>query len=311
MTAPTPAPPPSTRFAPSTTGVAHPGTLLSALLCWLDARSRGARVDLRLEDIDRERSRPEFITALPLDLEWFGLDWDRVVLQSERRRDHEAALDALAAAGRLYPCLCSRARVKGLGRIAPDGGFAYDNACRHRPLPPGGWRGAGEPIRLRLPDDAIDMGDEAGFRIRQVPGVDMGDPVVVRRDGAVAYHLAVVADDAAAGYGRLIRGRDLAASAPTQILIYRLLGRPVPAYRHHLLVLEPRGEKLAKFHGAVGVPELRGVFTAPELCGLLAHRAGLRERPDPVRPPELVGDFDWSRVRTADVALRWSGRTLE
>jgi glutamyl-Q tRNA(Asp) synthetase len=306
----TPAPP-SIRFAPSTTGFAHPGTLLSALLVWLDARSRGARVDLRLEDIDRERSRPEFVDAMPRDLEWFGLDWDRVVRQSERRSDHEAALDLLAAAGRLYPCACSRARVKALGRIAPDGGFAYDNRCRERPLPPGGWRAAAEPIRLRLPDDDIDVVDEGGLRLRQRPAVDMGDPVVVRRDGALAYHLAVVADDAAAGYGRLVRGRDLAASAPTQMLIYRLLGAPAPAYRHHFLFLEARGDKLAKFHGAVGVPELRRTMSAPELCGVLAHRAGLRRRPEPVGPRELIADFDWGRVRGDDAPLVWTGTRLE
>src|SRR5262245_17994833 len=95
------------RFAPSTTGEAHPGTLLSALLVWLDARARGDRVLLRLEDLDHTRCRPGWATQMIDDLAWLGLDWDEVVVQSQRRDDHEAALDQLAATGRLYPCACS------------------------------------------------------------------------------------------------------------------------------------------------------------------------------------------------------------
>lgn len=302
---------PSTRFAPSTTGPAHPGTLLSGLLCWLDARSRGAAVDLRLEDIDPERSTPERVAELQRDLTWFGLDWDRTLLQSEQRETQERALDALAGGGHLYPCDCSRSRLRAVGRPAPDGGNAYDNHCRERTLPAGGgWRAAGTAVRLRLPDGAVEALDEGGLSLAQTPARDMGDPVVVRRDGAVAYHLAVVADDAAAGYGLIIRGRDLAASAPTQMLLYRLLGHEPPRYRHHFLFLEPRGGKLAKLHGAVGVPELRARLAPAALCGLIAGWAGLRPTLNPCTPRELLTDFDWNRVRREDRALRWDGHTL-
>ena len=138
------------RFAPSTTGEAHPGTLLSALLVWLDARARGGRAMLRLEDLDPDRAKVAHATQLRESLAWLELDWDDVVTQSDRGAAHAAALDQLAAAGRLYPCACSRAQRT---RPAPDGGFAYDNTCRGRPLPPGGWRTSTEPLRTLAPMD--------------------------------------------------------------------------------------------------------------------------------------------------------------
>ena len=298
------------RFAPSTTGPAHPGTLLSALLVWLDGRSRGARVDLRLEDLDPQRSTPALTAAMVADLEWFGLSWDSVVRQSDLAAQHADALDRLAAAGRLYPCDCGRSRLAALGRRAPDGGWAYDNHCRGRALPPGGWRAAVGAVRLRLPDTAVREVDEGGLDLSQRPSQDMGDPVVRRRDGATAYQLATVVYDAAGAYRRLIRGHDLAASAGTQLQIYELIGASAPVLRHHLLLLEPRGDKLAKLHGAVGVPTLRMQMSAAELCGVLAHGVGLTQRPQPCLPADLVGGFDWARVARSDRVAVWDGRRL-
>lgn len=302
--------PAATRFAPSTTGPAHPGTLLSALLVWLDARSRGARVDLRLEDLDPERSSPAHVAAMIEQLAWFGLDWDGVAKQSDYGARHEAALDRLAADGLLYPCECGRSRLAALGRRAPDGGWAYDNHCRSRPLPPDGWRAVEGALRLRLPDESVALFDEGGLDLSQHPSRDMGDPVVRRRDGAVAYHLACVADDIAGGYGRVIRGHDLAASAATQVLICGLLDAPPPVYRHHALLLEPRGDKLAKLHGAVGVPDLRGAMGPGDLCGWLARAAGLRGDDSPCAPRDLVAGFDWAKVRRDDLVVAWDGRRL-
>lgn len=301
----------SSRFAPSTTGPAHPGTLLAGLLCWLDARSRGGRVILRLEDLDHTRCRPGFADAMRAALAWFGLDWDRVQVQSELREQHEAALDALAAQGRLYPCQCSRAERRRSGRRAPDGGWAYANACRGRALPPGGWRACTEPVRVRLDDEPVALTDESGLDLSQRPAYEMGDPVAIRRDRVLAYHLVVVVDDGAADVSRVVRGRDLAPSTATQVALQRLLGLPVPVYRHHLLLLEPQGGKLAKLHGAVGVDELRRCYTATELCGLLAHAAGLLPAPLPCHPMELVGSFSWERVGTTDRVMAWrDGRLM-
>ncbi|RIK92413.1 MAG: hypothetical protein DCC71_24510, partial [Proteobacteria bacterium] len=134
------------RFAPSTTGPAHPGTLLAALLAWLDARARGARFVLRLEDLDPERCRPEWSARLVSDLAWLGLDFDAVEHQHAFAFRHEAALDRLAAQGALYPCACSRSALRAAGTPAPDGGLRYPNRCRGRALPAGGWRATREPL---------------------------------------------------------------------------------------------------------------------------------------------------------------------
>jgi glutamyl-tRNA synthetase/glutamyl-Q tRNA(Asp) synthetase len=299
------------RFAPSTTGRAHPGTLLAALLCWLDARSRAGRVILRLEDLDPERSRGELVAGLQQDLAWFGLDFDEVQLQSAARARHEAALDALAARGLLYPCGCSRAALRAHGVPAPDGGFAYAGTCRGAPLPGGGWRASAAPLRVRVPSREIAVRDESGAVFALDPARAFGDPIVRRRDLAPAYHLASVVDDADSGVTRVVRGRDLALHTPLQVALRELLGLPVPAFRHHLLLLEPRGEKLAKLHGSVAAPELRAHYSAEALCGVLAQACGLRSGAQPVTPRELLGEFAWERVRSEDVTMCWTGTRLE
>jgi len=297
------------RFAPSTTGPAHPGTLLAALLCWLDARSRGARLLLRLEDLDPERCRPEWGSAMQRDLAWLGLDWDEVTEQHAFGARHDAALDRLAEAGRLYPCSCSRARIREAGERARDGGWRYPGWCRERGLPPGGWRACREPLRVRLPEDRVELRDESGRDLSQHPAAELGDPVVRRRDGAMAYLLATVVDDGASGVTRVVRGHDLAASSATQVLLQRLLGLPQPVYRHHLLLLEERpgdgpNPKLAKFHGAIGIDELRCDYAAEALCGVLAQAAGLWSGSAPTIPGALLADFSWDRVTAEDRPLR-------
>jgi glutamyl-tRNA synthetase/glutamyl-Q tRNA(Asp) synthetase len=299
------------RFAPSTTGPAHPGTLLAALLVWLDARSRGGLALLRLEDLDPERSSPERVAAMERDLAWLGLDWDGRTLQSEAGQRYAAALDSLAEQGCLYPCACSRARIRDAGSRAPDGGARYPGTCRERALPAGGWRASEEPLRVRLPNGPIALRDESGADLGQDPAAAFGDPVVRRRDGAVAYHLAGVVDDAATGVTRVVRGRDLADTTATQTALRRLLQLPEPVHRHHFLLLESRGNKLAKLHGAVGAPELRQAYDAPALCGFLAHAAGLAPAADPTKPAALVAGFAWDRVTDADTLVRWTGERLE
>jgi glutamyl/glutaminyl-tRNA synthetase len=299
------------RFAPSTTGPAHPGTLLAALLAWLDARTREARLLLRLEDLDPERCRPAFLARMPEDLAWLGLDFDAVEVQSAFAARHAAALDRLEARGVLYPCACTRSQLRAESDPALGRGARYPNRCRARRLGPGGWRASAEPLRVALPPGRIVPCDEGGLDLSQDPAAELGDPIVRRRDGAVAYQLAVVVDDAAAGVTRVVRGRDLAASTATQVALQRLLELPEPVYRHHLLLLEPHGAKLAKLHGAVGAEALRRVYEAAALVGFLACAAGLRERPEPSTPAELLRDFDWSRVRREDRVVRWSDAALQ
>lgn len=290
------------RFAPTPSGRAHPGTLLAALLCWLDARRRGAELVLRLEDLDRERCPPGMDRALLDDFAWLGLDWDRVERQHAAAAAHAEALDRLAAQGRLYPSALSRRELAALGRRAPDGGWWYDNRERGRPLPAGGWRACREPIRCRLDDGPIALADESGLDLTQDPAQACGDPIVRRRDGVVSYALAVVVDDARLGVDRVVRGRDIAPGTATQVALQRLLGLPTPVYRHHLLVLEARGGKLSKSHGAIGGEALRALG-AESLCGALAALAGLAPPGTRCRPRDLLPEFDWSRVRTDDAVF--------
>jgi glutamyl/glutaminyl-tRNA synthetase len=298
------------RFAPTTSGPAHPGTLLAGLLAWLDARSRGARCALRLEDIDPVRCTPEHASAMREALAWLGLDWDAESLQSANRPAHAAALDRLEASGLLYPCACSRTEIARAGVRAADGGWRYTGRCRGRELPRGGWRAVDGAVRMRLPEGRVDLRDESGLDLSQDPSADMGDPVLRRRDGAIAYHLAVVVDDAEAQITRVVRGRDIAPSTATHVLLQRALGLPTPSYRHHFLLLEETGGKLAKLHGAVGFRELATAYDGPALCGLLASFAGLAPDPRPTTPRALLAGFDWARVRDEDRAVRWTGSAL-
>lgn len=265
---------------------------------------------LRLEDLDPERCRPEWARDMQRDLAWLGLDWDAVDVQSGASRRHAGALDALERTGRLYPCACSRSQIRAVGARSPDGGFRYPNTCRGRPLPEGGWRAASEPLRVRLPDGRVDLRDESGLDLSQDPASALGDPVVRRRDGAVAYLLASVVDDGAEGVTRVVRGRDLAASTATQVCLARLLGQSVPSYRHHLLLLERHGAKLAKLHGAVGADALRAHYDPASLCGALAAAADLRPTQAATTPRELLADFDWSRVRADDRVVEWRDERL-
>jgi glutamyl/glutaminyl-tRNA synthetase len=131
---------------------------------------------------------------------------------------------------------------------------------------------------------------------------------VRRRDGAISYQLAVVVDDAAAGVTRVVRGRDIAPSTATQAALQSLLGLPAPVYRHHLLLLEERGGKLAKTHAS---PRGAGLgATAPELCGQLAWLVGLLEEPDACAPQDLLAGFDWARVASEDRVVQWAAGRL-
>jgi glutamyl-Q tRNA(Asp) synthetase len=299
------------RFAPSTTGFAHPGTLLSALLVWLDARALGGRALLRLEDVDHTRCKPEWAEQMRVAMMWMGLDWDHVAVQSARTDRHEAALDRLAAAGRLYPCSCTRSERRG-GRRAPDGGWAYENTCRARPLPPGGWRAVTEVLRARLDDDAVELVDEGGLVLSQTPAHDLGDPVVRRRDGVLAYQLVVVVDDGDQGVNRVVRGHDIATSTATQVLLQRLLGVPQPAYRHHLLLVEPAaGAERAERADQQQTARLKAL--APARPGATSTRDEAAAPRPAATPPEdgliklakLHGSIPFSEVRT-----RYSGAQL-
>jgi len=280
--------------------------LLAALLCWLDARSQGGEVLLRLEDLDPERTKVGYVEAMLDDLAWLGLDWDGVSRQSEQVERYEARLETLVTSGRIYECVCSRAEIRESAIRSPDGSYRYSGTCRDRIVEGDAWRRLSRPLRIRIDAGQIEIRDESGLDLSGDPSALFGDPLVRRRDGAFAYHFVSVLDDEAGGINRVVRGRDLAPSTIIQAGMRALFEFELPSYRHHALLLEGAAGKFSKFHGAVDLAELIRRYDAEELCGVLAHFAGLVREGVRCIPAELVSEFDWSRVTPTDVALAWS-----
>ena len=274
------------RFAPSPTGDLHVGNLRTALLAWLFARSAGARFLVRMEDLDTGRVRPGAAERQLADLRAIGLDWDGpVVRQSQRLAAYGDAIAALEAGGHLYECFCTRAEIRAAAS-APHGPLpegAYPGTClRLTAGERGERRAAGRSPALRVRAAAARMSFEDRVLGRVEAVVD--DFVVRRNDGAPAYNLAVVVDDAAQGIGAVVRGADLAETTPRQLLLAQLLGLPAPTYAHVPLVLGPDGARLAKRHGAVTLRDLDPTAA----LRWMARSLGLPEVDD---PRDLVDRF--------------------
>ena len=221
------------RFAPSPTGPLHFGSLVAALASWADARARGGRWLVRMEDVDEPRCVAGADREILRTLERFGLRWDgEVMYQSARGAAYREALERLKELGAAYACSCSR---KEAGEV--DAG-----TCR------AGAREAGKPVawRVRVEDVEVGFDDRVCGRFTQNLARDVGDFVVLRADGLFAYQLAVVVDDAAQGVTDVVRGADLLDSTPRQIRLQRLLGYPEPRYLHVPVVTNAAGEKLSK-----------------------------------------------------------------
>ncbi|MBO9669653.1 MAG: tRNA glutamyl-Q(34) synthetase GluQRS [Sphingobium sp.] len=258
-----------TRFAPSPTGGLHVGHGYSALLAHDLARDRGGRFLLRIEDIDMTRCRPEFTDGIREDLQWLGITWDDIVIQSERLADYDAALEQLKVQGLVYPCFCSRAdiaREVAASLSAPHGadGPLYPGTCRGLHRDERAIRiERGDPHSWRL-DMAAAMArtgplswqDETAGDIAVDPDA-LGDLILKGRESPASYHLAVVVDDAAQGVTDVVRGRDVRASTHAHRMLQELLGLPMPFYRHHGLVVDAEGKRLAKRAAGLSLAELR------------------------------------------------------
>lgn len=247
------------RFAPSPTGPLHFGSLIAAVGSYLDARSRGGRWLLRMEDVDRPRCQPGAADDILRTLEAFSFEWDGAVLtQSLRDEAYRQALERLRAMGRVFPCACTRRELADsqLARVASDGGLVYPGTCRAG-LPPGKAPRASYAWRLRVDDARIVFEDALQGRIEQSLAREVGDFVLLRADGLFAYQLAVVVDDAIQGVTHVVRGADLLDSTPRQILLQNLLGLPTPKYAHLPVVVNALGEKLSKQCRAVPLDAAR------------------------------------------------------
>lgn len=305
------------RFAPSPSGRMHLGNLLAALLAWLDIRSVGGVMVLRMEDLDPDRCKEEYAAQVARDLEWLGLDWDEgygaggsdgPYRQSERGGIYEYHLKRLDDQGLVYPCWCTRAQR--LAASAPHlGEQRGDGACPCRALNreqrQERFLMEQRPAALRaaVPDKDICLTDGNWGFYQENLARDCGDFLVRRADGVCAYQLAVTVDDALMGITRVVRGRDLLSSTPRQIWLHESLGFTPPKYFHTPLLLAPDGRRLSKRERDMDMGVLRERYTPEELVGLLASLTGLQERPEPISTRELVADFSWEKVRREDAVL--------
>jgi len=300
------------RFAPTPSGRMHLGNLLAALLAWLDARSAGGELLLRIEDLDTQRTSPEFARQLMDDLRWLGLDWDAGALepgymQSCRTAYYEEAFRVLEEKGLIYPCYCTRSeRMAASAPHRDDGAVVYSGKCFHltaaerAELERSGRRPA---WRVRCPDLSVTVEDGNCGTYTENLAHDCGDFIVRRSDGVFAYQLAVVVDDALMGVNHVVRGRDLLCSAPRQAWLHQVLGYEPPKFFHTPLLLARDGRRLAKRDHDLDMGALRGRYTAEELTGLLAFYAGLLGRPEKVTASELVCGFSWAKVPKNDVVV--------
>lgn len=270
----------TTRFAPSPTGRLHLGHAYSALLAHRFARERGGRFLLRIEDIDPGRTREEHVAGIVEDLRWLGIDWDgAVVRQSQRLPLYAEALGRLKARGLVYPCFCTRSEIAAeiaASASAPHGpdGPLYPGTCRRLSEEERQERMTREPHAWRL-DVMKAMGEAGELRWTDAVAGEVlaepdrfGDVVLARKDAPSSYHLAVTVDDAAQGVTDVVRGRDLFAATDVHRLLQALLGLPVPRYRHHALLADESGRRLANRSGAPSIADMRAAGADP--AGLAA-----------------------------------------
>lgn len=291
------------RFAPSPTGLLHLGHAYSAWVAWNAARAHGGQFLLRMEDLDRPRVRPEYSDAIQTDLSWLGFEWTGSILrQSERAPAYDAALQILLGLGLTYTCLCSRRDIENavsapqegdIPRFGPDG-LIYPGTCRGKRHP----RQSDGALRLNIAAAIEHLGgatavDRMSFVETGTPAPDapiqvvlsartliddVGDIVLVRRDGAVAYHLAVVVDDAHQKITHVTRGEDLFSATPIHRLLQALLELPTPLYHHHALVRDESGKRLAKRDDARAIAAYRAQGFSPDQ---VIERACANARPRP------------------------------
>lgn len=302
------------RYAPSPTGQMHLGNLQTALACWLQARLDDAEFILRIEDLDDARCKPEYTLRIIEDLQWLGIDWDigpgcgqpeSAFVQSQRKHHYADALEQLHHMGRLYLCQCSRKQLKTNPNVrqGPQG-LVYPGTCTNRSftrLPDVTNCGSlYESIRFRCGSGLLSISDLLqGTRQCDIES-ELGDVIVYRRDGVVAYHLSVVVDDIAMGVTDVLRGADLLDAMFPQHLIYQALGAKTPRYWHVPLRQDPAGQKLSKSRGSIPVRELIGEgIRADEVVGELAFTLGLIPVNEPVGAQQLLNELSLERFTSA------------
>jgi glutamyl-tRNA synthetase len=290
----------------------HLGNAFASLLCWLAVRSRGGEVVFRVEDVDPQRSRPEYADLLMRDLDWLGLDWDEgpdrggpfvPYSQSGRLDRYADAITILKAGGEVYPCWCTRKKLQEAARRNPsstrrDAGPAYPGFCRdlsREEREACALSGRNPMLRLRFPERDYEFTDlNLGKVLLAGPEIH-GDFSLRRSDGVYAYQLAVVVDDMDMRITQVVRGADILDSTPRQLRLLELLGGPVPEYAHVPLLVDPQGRKLSKRHASLELAALRDSGeSAQNVVGYLLWLAGLQDAPRPARAADFVSGFSFS-----------------
>ena len=317
------------RFAPSPTGRMHLGNIFGALLSWLSAKSQGGRWLLRIEDLDPQRSRREYGELIMDDLQWLGLEWDGMpIYQSNRSDIYSAYLERLRQQGVVYEC--HRTRADLLSTMAPhesDGRVVVHREPLPAPPQEGGRPGvSGETgssgtagisgaagtaaptsgpaaLRVEVPHRKVSITDGHYGPMTVDLYEQVGDFVVRRKDGAYAYQLAVVVDDALTGVTEVVRGRDLLLSAPQQTFLARLLELPAPSYTHFPLLINEAGQRLSKRDKSMDMSVLRYKHQPQEIIGYLGYLAGLLPKPSPMTPQQMLPLFSWDKVPREDIVV--------
>jgi glutamyl-tRNA synthetase len=308
------------RLAPSPTGTLHIGTARTAVFNWLFARHCHGQFLLRIEDTDKERSKPEYTANILEGLQWLGLSWDdEPVIQSERVELHRAAIQQLLDSGHAYRCYASEAELTAMReqQMASKQAPRYDN--RHRHLSPEQEQafiaeGREAVVRFRIDDArAITWSDLVRGTMRW-SGSDLGgDMVIARRApagriGDPLYNLVVVVDDAAMAISHVIRGEDHIANTAKQLLLYEALGEEAPVFAHTPLILNKEGKKLSKRDGVTSISDFRAMgYTAPALANYMtllgwSPPEGMGER---FSLAEAAAAFGFERVNRAGARFDW------
>lgn len=298
------------RYAPSPTGFLHLGNARTALAAWLHTRSQGGEFILRVEDLDSQRSKQEFIEANIAELRWLGLDWDegpdvggtyQPYLQSQRHHLYEQALETLQNNGHLFECFLSRKDLQEVASAPHEQGSVYGEKERklneeikaHKRL-----EGKTPSLRFHVPDKDINFHDLIAGKKVFSSQRDVGNFVVKRADGEWAYQLAVVVDDIAMNISQVVRGDDLLGSTAAQLLLYEALGTTPPTFLHVPLVADETGQRMSKRKGSLTLTALkeRGV-KRERLTGLLAFSLGLLNEPLEGTPRDLIKHYNPSAYK--------------
>ncbi len=294
-----------TRFAPSPTGFLHLGNIWVALWNWLWTRQHGGKIVLRIEDIDRQRSKDLYAKALQEDLAWLGLDWDEgpgenfpygSCVQSERLDRYEMILQAWKRAGRVYPCYCNRARLMQIASAPHEGESrpVYDGHCRHLSDQERKAQKKTPSWRYRMETQTVAYDDLFLGNEKRELRAEEDDFVVCRADGMMAYQLAAAADDGAMGITHVFRGRDLSDSAFGQIVLLRELGYAPPIYAHLPLLVDAEGIRLSKRQHGITVRELREAGQTPaEILGRLFFLAGAVSKLMPISAEDALRNISF------------------